>query len=286
MNTSQLQRRRAEVIRLHLEKTPVMQISAMAGLGWAAVTRAIRAYETGGETALVPAKAGRHEGQGRAITPELEARFRQLLLTQRPDKDNRKRRLWSRSLVAELMRAEPDVTLTDKAVGNYLKRWGLMVAGPNKAPAQRCSPVIRKWLLEHYSLLKAQAQVTDAEVYWLQSPVTLDLQLWLPTSTGSANGRRALSRLSFASAVNNQGKLLWKFFRGPFDIKRQQIFVDALIRDTQRRTLFMIRKDERHYEVGDLQQRVAGHVAFVLPDAWGEIADAEAYTLRAAATQS
>jgi transposase len=124
----QLHEKRKQVIALHLQAIGVMQIVAMTGLSYPAVRACIQLFEAGGWPALQPALRGRSPGQGRVLTPTQEASLQHILATQRPEQLNLRFSQWSQAAVGQLIVQQYGITLHDRSVGKYFKRWGFKPA--------------------------------------------------------------------------------------------------------------------------------------------------------------
>lgn len=115
-----------------------MQIVEHSGLSWYAVNAAIRAYSTGGVTALKPAARGKKLGGGRLLSPLQESEIRQIICEKRPEQLKMEFALWNRAAVMQLVERECGIKLSVRGVGNYLKRWGFTPQKPiKKAYEQR-----------------------------------------------------------------------------------------------------------------------------------------------------
>lgn len=238
--------KRLRAVELHLQGVPVMQIVERSGLGWAAVRAAIARHQLGGAAALLAAPTGPQPGSGRKLTPAQEADVRRLIRARAPWFYGLKVSLWTRGAVLDLIRRRCDITLTEHGLGNYLKRWGLVLPA-----GQEASPPIRAWLDDHVAELRDLARREDAEVYWQHKTPKLDPELWgkLPSPASSlteesggissGSGQRGL-----VSVSNSQGRLMWMLINSrTFNAKQQQRFLNALARDTKRPLLYLVRHD-------------------------------------------
>ena len=115
-----LYERRKQVIRLHQEGVPVMQIVERTALSWSAVNAAIKRYDRGGESALKPVARGRKQGKGRILTEEQEADIRQMLRKRRPKFYGLQYALWDRDTVMHLIEQKYGITLSVRAVGSLV----------------------------------------------------------------------------------------------------------------------------------------------------------------------
>jgi transposase len=287
-----LHERRQQVIRLHEEGVPVMQIVARSGLSWSAVNSAIKRYQAQGESALMPSARGRKQGSGRTLTADQEARVRDLVRLRRPWFFRLKKSLWDRAAVKQLIEQEYAINLSTRVVGNYLDRWGLTLKKSKRRGQGSCTRDIRAWLDLSYADILRQSREEDAEIYWLSEVKAIDTDLWCPEETppeslpeaspteqtetveatdadlwcpeetppeslpDASPTEQIEKKLLMASVVTNQGKVCWAISNGAFNAERQIKFMEALVRDTRRKKLFLIRTNWTDYRSPNFERWV------------------------------
>lgn len=243
--------RRKQIIQLSDAGTPVMEIVSQTGMSWSAVNSTIRKYQTEGESSLIPAARGRKQGSGRILSEYQELEIRILIHTKRPWKCQLGYSLWNRDVVAKLIKNKFGIELSERVLGDYLKRWGLSLKFPNKRGSERCTQEIRIWLATHYTSIEEQAKIENAEIYWVNKPIALDPALWITSNTPLIPQKDAmpLKKAFMFSVVNNQGKISWVVVKGPVTPDRQILILKALIKETvrftRRRKVFLIRSDNK-----------------------------------------
>ena len=267
-----LHARRREVIALRQAGVPVMQIVASSGLSWSAVNRAIKLYEARGDTGLEPGRRGKKQAVGRKLTEEQERDICQAISKKQPKSYGIDAHLWSRKVVAELIKDKYNVSLSERALGNYLGRWGLKLDSATKPHNRRCSREVRAWLDRHFCEVAQQARSEGAEIFWINKPVNLGTDQWVPGNdmTGPspeslcANGQRADDRIvrgnsnktRMFSAVSGQGKLVWIVSRDRSNYAAMMMFLRALIRESRCRTRVLILHDAGYYRNQDAEDFV------------------------------
>lgn len=224
-----LHARRKQVVRLHLEGVPVMQIVERSGLSWYAVNAAIKRYKAEGESALKPEKRGRKQGTGRILTQEQEAAICQFIRKRRPWYYGLKDSLWNRVAVMGLIEQKCGIKLTVRGTGNYLRRWGLTLKNPKKHVDKPCSTTIPKYFDVHYPKIEQQPEQDTVMVYANLECQVNGLIAKMPEAI-AAGGRR--QKLTMVSVVNEQGKVRWAIFKGAFNSDRREQFMNALYKDT------------------------------------------------------
>lgn len=240
-----------------------MQIVERTGLGWAAVNAAVKKYLAEGASALLPDARGRKPGTGRALTPEQEAEIRQFIRMRRPRHYRLKRYLWDRESVRQLVVQKYGVDLSERVIGNYLHRWGLAPKNSKLSEPERCSKDVRQWLERNYVEVVRMAREEGAEICWLRKPARLDAEAWRPSITSkdaeAETPTLPKKKLSMVSVATAQGKLRWAVIQGTFNAERQIKLVKALIRDTRKRKVFLIRSDWRTYAGPDFMWLIRVH---------------------------
>lgn len=227
-NLAQLHERRKEVIRLHQAGHPVMQIVQLTGLSWPAVRRAIDNYTSGGDAAIEPAARGRRSGDGRSLSEARERAIRELICTRRPAELGLDGALWNRILVHGLIRSECQLDLSERAVGNYIHRWGFSASLPSADAT--LDEGIRRWLAEDYPVVLRRAKSSRAEIDWLEVG---DL-VWADAE-GKSDGERRL-----LAAVTNQRKTRWLVSPGVPDDSRWIEFLEALLAEAHGKLLLIV----------------------------------------------
>jgi len=232
---TELHERRKEVIRLHLQGHRTMQIVALTGLSWPAVRRTLDLYLEGGEAAIAPAARGKRSGDGRRLDAALERRVRETILHQRPEQIGLDAPLWDRQQVLRLIQRDFDLQLTDRAIGNYIARWGFTPATtPLRNPAG-FPAASADWLRTHYPALAARARTSAASVHWITAaPIAESID-------GTADAEpRATDTAVRLGAVTNLGKTRWMITAAPAGAGATIEFLDALARSEDGRPCIAI----------------------------------------------
>lgn len=252
-----------------------MEIVERTGLSWPTVNAVIKGFQAEGESVLRPAARGRKQGTGRALTVEQEAEIRDFVRKRRPIFYGLKNSLWDSEALQQLIEQKCGVKLSERVIGNYLGRWGLTLKKSKGRGLDGCSKDIRQLLNTSYAGILRQAREADAEIYWLIAPKTIDSGLWCPEPApnvllpATSTPDRSVRKLSMVAAANNQGKVRWAISNGRFNSDRQIKFVEALMRDTRRKTMVLIRSNLTSYGSKDFVRwlRENSHRCKIFPDA-------------------
>lgn len=242
----ELHQRRKQVIRLLSKGLKVMQIVGLTGLSWGAVDVAIKLYRRGGISALKPKKRGRKIGTKRALNNEQESRIRRLICDKRPEQLKMKFALWTRVAVRSLILEEFKIDLTERCVGNYLKRWGFTPQKPIKRAYEQQPEAVRKWLDEVYPAIALKAKAVGAEIHWGDETAVMNTDVrgrsYAPRGqtpvTYSVAGKR--EKFSMISTVTNQGKCSWMVIDGAFNSDRLIEFLGCLIKGVDNKVFLIL----------------------------------------------
>jgi transposase len=127
--------------------------------------------------------------------------------------------LWTRQIVAELIRQKFTVTLSLASVGALLARLGLTAQKPLQQAYQRDPEAIAKWEKEIYPAIVRRAKREKAEIYfWDESGFRADAvqgRTWAAKGTTpvvQVPGQR--QGISAASAVNSKGGFWFATYKG------------------------------------------------------------------------
>ncbi|MBO9136253.1 IS630 family transposase (plasmid) [Rhizobium sp. B230/85] len=252
LSSSALYELRRQVVRLHKAGHKVMGIVALTGLSWQAVRKAIDAYEAAGLSSLKPKDRGRSQGDGRSLSPEQEAHIRGLIYEKRPEQLKMEFALWTRGAVMELITRECGISLKIRAVGNYLKRWGLTPQKPIRRAYEQSPQAVQAWLEATYPAIEARAKAEGGEIQWGDETAVINTDVrgrsYAPkgkTPVAYAPGSRA--KLSMISTVTNQGKTRWMIIEENFGADRLIEFLEALISDADRKIFLILDNLRAHH---------------------------------------
>jgi transposase len=146
--------------------------------------------------------------------------------------------LWTRAMIRELIRREFDVGLSEVSVGRLLRKLGLSPQRPLYRAYQQNSEAVRRWKIEEYPAIRAQAAQVGATIYFTdEAGVRSDYHAgttWAPvgrTPVVAATGDRF--GVNLISAVTAKGKLRFAAYDGNLNAKVFIDFCRRLLDDTQ-----------------------------------------------------
>lgn len=235
--------KKEQVVRLHLEGVPVMEIVALSKLSFPTVRKTINLYETGGWQAALAGRPGRPAGDGRHLTPAQEQRIRDMVCRHSPHVLGLSAALWNRVALGQLVERETGSRLSPRGLDNYIARWGLAVGGFTRKVCDSCPTAIRAWLAQVYPHLVEETKARGGEVYWASSQdVRLPKIPRLPP--GEPAGVCELNTCRMLAAVSNRKLFRWTIVTHPVGRTELIAFFEALLRDAQRYVLLVIEPED------------------------------------------
>lgn len=273
----QLHERRKQVVRLHRAGHGVMAIVALTGLSYPAVRKALDLYAAGGAAALKPRRRGRSTGAGRSLSPEQEEAIRHTICDKRPEQLKMAFALWTRAAVMQLIEQQCGITLSVRAVGNYLRRWGFTPQKPIKRAYEQRPEAVQQWLQHEYPALEQRARAEGAEIHWGDETALVNTDVRGRSYAPRGKTPVALAvggtrqKLSMISTVTNRGRANWMIIEGAFNHERLIEFFEALVRDGRRvqRKVFLILDNLGVHHCKPVKAWLAEHTAdievFYLP---------------------
>lgn len=241
-----LHERRKQVVRMHRKGIGVMKIAEQTGLSWSAVNVALQLYESGGAPALRPDARGKKPGSGRSLSVEQEQTIQRTICDHRPEQLKMDFALWNRAAVMQLIERECGITLSVRAVGNYLARWGFTPQKPIKRAYEQRPEAVQKWLDEDYPEIETRAKAEGAEIHWGDETalVNTDVRGRSYAPAGKTPVAYAVGgtrhKLSMIATVTNQGKTRWMIIDEAFNSDKLIEFLDALIKDAGRKVFLIL----------------------------------------------
>ena len=246
LSAPELHERRRQVMRAFNRGVNKAQISREVGLSYPAVRNIIGRHQQAGPATLRPGKRGRKEGDGRSLSVEQEATVRQIICDKRPEQLKMDFALWNRAAVGQLIERECGITLSVRAVGNYLKRWGFTPQKPIKKAYEQRPEAVKAWLDEQYPKIEQQAKAEQGEIHWGDETALVNTDVrgrgYAPRGKTpvafTVGGTR--EKLSMISTVTNQGKARWMIVDESFNADKLIEFLAALVKDAERKVFLIL----------------------------------------------
>lgn len=255
---------RKTVIRMWKSNKKVEEIMSATDFSQETVYVTIRAYKKGGMQALKPKKRGRRKGEKRTLTPAQEKGILSLIVDKNPDQLKLKGWMWTRNSVKNLIKQKYGIDMPIRTVGEYLKRWGLTVQRPAKQEMNQKKEQVDAWLKEQYPAIHAQAKAEKAEIYWGDETAVQNVANYVrgyapKGHTPVVKLQTRKMHINMISAINNQGKLHFLLYSEAIDSERLIAFMEAIIKTTQGRKVYLILDNLRVHHSKAVTEWVEGH---------------------------
>lgn len=252
----------------HTEET----IAQVLGLARETVCRWWTAYQRGGLDAVPARRTGRPKGDTR-LDPGQQQRIRDLLAANRPDQLGVKAPLWTRRAVAELILKEFGVTVAERTVGTYLRRWGFTPQKPRRKARKQDPAEVKEWLETTFPEVKARAEREGAEIWFAdETGVDTDEARGRGYAPKGATPEKGVSgdrgRVNALSAITAQGEVEFLTYRGTLTSAVFLTFLTALVSGASRKLVLVVDRLKAHVSdevldwLADHQQEI---VLVVLP---------------------
>ena len=248
------------------ESLQVIRLRALHGLelGYSAVDLAVllgvrnetisrwwTAYCVNGLNSLPGGRTGRPEGCGRLLSDAQAERIKRLIDDNSPDKLGLAHALWTRRAVGDLIRKEFNISLAERTVGQYLRRWNYTSKKPARHARKQKPDEVEEWLQQTYPTIEAQATKEDAEIMWTDE-VGVDADHH-PGRGYARQGERATMevpgphiRVNQISAISNEGTVRFMTYKGSLNAAVFLVFLSKLIEGATRKILLITDRLQAH----------------------------------------
>jgi transposase len=236
---------RNRAVRAVLDGMTQAEAAQVFGVHHNAVHRWVKRYREGGWAGLSERRRGRRPGEQAALSQFQQQEVIALVRDSTPDQLGLAGFLWTRDTVAELINRRYGLGLARTTVGGYLRGWGFSPQRPQRRALEQNPAAVRRWLVETYPTIRAQAKREGGLVLWLdEMGVRSDAaagRSWAPvgqTPVIKRTGKRF--RVNMISAVSNAGMLRFRLFTGSFTGAVFIDFLGRLLRDCAGRKVHLI----------------------------------------------
>ena len=211
---------RIEAVQKWIDGETVQNLSKEYGTDTSCIYRWIGRYRKGGMEALKTRPIGHFKNA--KLKPEQQEALVNIILTKDPTYYGFYKALWSRDIVAAVIKTEFDITMHPAAVGKMLKRVGLTPQRPVRKAWQQDEKKVREYLDTRYPALRKQAEDSAAIIYFIDeggirsdyhSGTTWGRRGYTPTvvKTGARFG------INMIAAVSGDGHMRYMTIPGRFN---------------------------------------------------------------------
>lgn len=270
INSVALAERREQAVRLYQTKKfkSYTEIGNVVGAHPITIGKWIRSWKKTGLRQLKNInRGGRPVGSCRSLLPQEEAKIKRDLVDRCPDQLKLPFALWTRQAVKSHIKSLFGIDMPIRTVGEYLKRWGFTPQKPIKRAYQRNETAVQEWLENKFPEIKKQAKAEDADIFWGD-----ETGIRNDESKGrsySPKGKTPVQRvnpvpekINMVSAISNQGKLHFMFYKDNMTVQKLIEFMERIIRSNGRK-VFLILDNLRVHHSKLLDEFLQENVAFI-----------------------
>ena len=243
---------RRQIIRLREAGRSNGETAQIVGVSQAHSSIIWQRYLKEGPDSVVKGKRGRRSGDQRAMTLEQEAQIKKLLIDKRPEQLKLSFALWTREAVRLLIEQRFGLDMPIRTVGDYLKRWGFTPQKPAKWAREQSMPAVARWLLTDYPAIAERAKREKAEISWgdetgIQTGANVEKGYSPKGKTPLLKQATRREKVNMISAITNQGKVRFMFYRENMNSKRLIEFLRRLIKDAGRKVFLILDNLKVHH---------------------------------------
>ena len=251
-------------LRLRRKGKEVREICEITGLADKTVRMAFEAYDAVGINAIKPQKRGRKAGEKRTLSAEQEEEIITLLVDHDPAQLKLKGCMWTRGSVKELIKQKYGITMPDRTVGEYLRRWGFTVQRPAKREANQKPEQVEAWLNEEYPAIHRKARAENAEIFWGDETAVQNVANYArgyapKGQTPVVKVQSKKMHINMISAISNRGELRFLLYSEAINSQRLIGFMEALIKTANGRKVYFILDNLRVHHSKQVSQWVDDH---------------------------
>jgi len=243
---------RLQIIRLRKTGRLNKEIAEIVGVSEPHCSRVWKRYQNEGAKAIAKGTRGRRHGEQRSLSPDQESVIKRFLVDKRPDQLKLSFALWTREAVRLLIQQQCSFLMPIRTVGEYLKRWGFTPQKPVKWAKEQSTPAVARWLLQEYPAIAKRAKQQKAEIYWgdetgIQTGANVEKGYSPKGKTPVLRQTAQKHRINMISAITNEGKVRFMFYRDTMNGKRLIGFMRRLTRDAGRKVFLILDNLKVHH---------------------------------------
>jgi len=257
LNTKEQESLRFKIIRFakkNLKPNGIPDVSRVAEICECSdshVRKTWAKYQKDGLNLVKATKMGRPKNSGK-LTQEQQKEIRKLIVDKCPEQLKLKGFLWDRQNIQRLIKDKYSITIALQNISIYLKKWGMTPQRPITKSYKQNPEHIKKWLDGEYSKIRQQAKEENAEILWGD-------ETGCQNETNYAKGYAPIGQtptmpigntklcINMISAISNQGKLRFMFYKGSMNAKLIIEFMSRLLKRATRKTFLILDNLSSHH---------------------------------------
>ena len=169
--------------------------------------------------------------------------------------------LWTTKAIQLLIKKRFQIDIKRRTLCNYLKAWGFSVQRPAKRAIQQDPKAVADWLENQYPAIERKAKSENALIYWEDETGISQDSNWvrgfapvgqtpiLPHNKNVSHGAPTM-----ISAVNNQGRIHFRFEKQTVNAESYLQFLKDLLKDNDGRKIYVIADNARIHHAKIVRQ--------------------------------
>jgi transposase len=262
--------RREQAVRLYQSKKckNYTEIGEIVGAHPITIGKWIRCWKKDGIRQLKNVnRGGRPVGCCRRLPPHEESKVRKDLVDHCPDQLKLPFALWTRQAVRLHIKCLFGIELPIRTVGEYLRRWGFTPQKPVKRAYLRSDAAVQDWLENKFPAIKKQAKLEDADVFWgdetgVRNDESKGRSYAPKGQTPVQKVNPVPEKINMISAISNQGKVHFMFYKETMTAQKLIEFMERVIRQNERK-IFLILDNLRVHHSKALNDFLREQAAFI-----------------------
>jgi transposase len=245
LSTEAQQELREMAIRLKQSGKTYKEIAAIVDVNPTTICNWYKAYQRGGNKAIVIKKRGRPTGSCRTLTEDQEMEIQKAIVDKCPDQLKFPFALWTRVAVQQLVKELYSIKMPIRTVGEYLKRWNFTPQKPLKKAYKQNPKAVEAWLKDEYPAIAERAKNESAEIHW-GDETGLCNDSYYGRSYSPCGQTPAIKihpkcqRVNLISTVTNQGKVRFMVYKDTMNAQTLIQFMKRLIKDTDQKVFLIL----------------------------------------------
>lgn len=241
-----------QVINLLKKKMKHQEIADTLDISLQAVRRISSAYKKEGTDCLKEKKRGRKFGEKRQLSPEQEKQIQRIIIDKCPNQLKLNFMLWTRAAICQLVMDKYEISITQRNMSEYLKRWGMTCQRPTKKAYFQDNIKLQAFMHETYPGIVEKAHKEDAEIYWGDETginnQAYHVKGFSPKGkTPEIPSYSKIEKINMISAITNHGTCRFMCYE---ENMTQQLFInfmERLVGDADRKVLFIVDNLKVHH---------------------------------------
>ena len=172
--------------------------------------------------------------------------------------------MWTRDSVRELIKVKYGITMPNRTVGEYLRRWGFTVQRPAKRESNQKLERVETWLTEEYPTIHRKAKAESTEIFWGDETAVQNVANYVRgyASKGKMPVVKVQAKkmhINMISAISNRGELRFLLYSEAINSECLIGFMEALIKTANGRKVYFILDNLRVHHSKQVSQWVEMH---------------------------